>query len=122
MKSYKPIQDAFKRLNTDIKSWHKHSGFPFSAETVAKIINRDLPVDASTLAYLAACLDMKNAEIGNLLAAYGKEYPAKAGECAIMIKLIAPSDLGRTEDDMIKKLRAVSDKQRKSIMQMVETL
>jgi hypothetical protein len=122
MKAYKPLQEAFKNLGQSTIEWHKFSRFPKTAETANSVLHRDAVVDASTLAYLAHCLGLSNRQIVALLDDYAKEVPKKAAEVTILKKLIAPVDLDRTESELIIKLRAVSDKQRQSIMQMVESL
>lgn len=122
MKSYKPLQDAFKKLDQSTVTWFKSAHFPKTMETANAVLYRDAVVDASTLAYLAHCLGLSNKETIAVLDEYAKEVPKKATEIIVLKKLIAPVDLGRAEQEMITKLRTVSDKQRKTIMQMVETL
>lgn len=122
MKSYKPLYDAFRKLNQSTVTWHKLARFPKTMETANSILYRDAIVDASTLAYMAHCLDISNKEIVNILDSYAKEVPKKAPEVAVLKKLIAPVDITADEQDMILRLRKLDATKRKLIDDMVRSL
>lgn len=122
MKSYKPIHDAFRRLNTSTIAWHKTAGFPKSAETANQILHRDMTVDASTLAYMAHCLDIPNDGIIKILEAYAKEVPAKTGEVAVLRALIVPVQISAEEQELINSLRKLDDSKRALVMDLVGKL
>ncbi|KAB0668979.1 hypothetical protein F6V30_14170 [Oryzomonas sagensis] len=122
MKAYKPLQDAFRKMDTSTVHWHKTSKFPKTMETANAVLYRDAVVDASTLAYLAHCLGLSNAQVVAVLDQYAKDAPKKAAETAILKKLIAPIDLNRDEQDLIEKIRKLDDAKRKLVAEMVRSL
>jgi hypothetical protein len=122
MKSYKPLQDAFRKLDQSTIAWHKHARFPKTMETANGVLYRDTAVDASTLAYLACCLGFTNKQTVTLLEDYAKEVPKKALEVAVLKKLIVPLDLSSGEQDLIVQMRGLDDAKRRLILDMVEKL
>lgn len=122
MKAYKPLQEAFAALDQSTVTWHKRARFPKSMETANAVLYRNLPVDASTLAYLAYCLGLSNKQIVDVLNEYAIEVPKKAAEVAVLKKLIAPVTLSKTEQDFIDALRNLPDEKRVPIFALVGAL
>lgn len=122
MKTYKALQDKFKRTNMSVKEWYNNSGFPKSEETVNRIINRNLPADPHTLAYLAHCLGFSRDEILPLLMQYAKEDPAKAPESLLLHKLISPSNICDEEKTLIERWRKLNAQKRKLVSDLLKTL
>lgn len=122
MKAYKPLQDAFNKLDQSTVSWHKSARFPKTMETANAVLYRDKPVDASTLAYLAHCLGLSNAQTIDILEEYAKEVPKKASEVAVLKKLIVPVDLNEAEQALVSQFRKLDDTKRKLVSGMVKSL
>lgn len=122
MKAYKPLQEAFRKLDQSTVTWSKSARFPKTMETANAILYRDVTVDASTLAYMAHCLDIPNTDIITILDQYAKEVPKKAAEVAVLKKLIAPVDFSSSEVEMINQLRKLDDSKRKLVIEMVKGL
>ena len=119
MKSYKPIHDAFRKLNTTTVDWLKSVSFPKSQETANSIFYRDATVDASTLAYMAHCLNMSNTQIIALLDAYAKEVPKKAAEVAALKKLIAPVEMSNVEQIVVTYFRKLDDSKQALVLDLL---
>jgi len=122
MKAYKPLQDAFRKLDQSTVSWCNSVRFPKTAETANSVFHRDAVVDASTLAYMAHCLDMTNVQIVSVLDAYAKEVPKKAAEVAALKKLINPVDLSTGEQNLINRFRSLDDSSRNLILDLLNKL
>ena len=122
MKSYKPLQAAFKKLDQSTVTWFKTARFPLTMETANSILYRDAVVAASTLAYLSHCLGMSNKQTVDILDAYANEVPKKAVEVAVLKKLIAPTELTREEQTLVESLRKLNDAKRKLVIDMVGSL
>ena len=122
MKSFKPIQEAFRKLDTSTATWHKTARFPKSMETANSILYRDAAVDACTLAYMSQCLGLSNKATVSILEAYAAEVAKKAAEVAVLKKLIAPVDLTNEEQEVITRLRKLDDAKRHLVFNMIEGL
>lgn len=122
MKSYKPIQEAFRKLDQTTTSWFKSARFPRTMETANAVLYRNAVIDASTLAYLAHCLGLSNKQIIEILENYAVEMPKKAAEVAILKKLITPVELSSNEQGLVEKMRLLDDAKRKIILDMVGLL
>lgn len=122
MKTYQPIRRKFLDLNVTTREWLPHSGFPKTAETVNAIIHRDAPADPQTVIFMAFCLGFASTEILDLLGLYLKERPDKAKEVAIFRKLIAPINISADEQDVITRLRRLTDQKRKLVTDLLDNL
>lgn len=122
MKSYKPLQDAFRKLNQSTVAWHKSARFPKTAETANSVLHREAVTDASTLAYLGHCLGMSNKQVVALLDDYALEVPQKAVEVAVLRKLIDPVEMNESEHRLVVKFRELDDNKKKIISDMVGAL
>lgn len=122
MKSYKPLIDAFSKLDKSTAEWHKTARFPKSAETVNSILYRNAIVDASTLAYFAYCLGFSGKQVIDLLDNYAKEVPKKAVEVAALKKMIAPVDFNQDERAIIEKIRQLDEAKQRIVKDMVGAL
>lgn len=122
MKAYNPLQAAFSKLDKSTVEWHKSARFPKTMETANAILYRNAVVDASTLAYMAYCLDLSNADTIAVLDAYAKEVPKKAAEVAVLKRLIAPVSLSDSEQELITLLRKLPAEKRELVANMVRSL
>jgi hypothetical protein len=122
MKSYKPLQDAFRKLDQSTVSWFKSSRFPKTMETANTVLYRNAIVDGATLAYMAHCLGLSNKAIVGALEQYAVEVPKKAAEVAILKKLIAPVDITETEQKVISQMRNLDDAKRQLVVDMIAGL
>ena len=120
MKSYKLIHEAFKKREQSTREWYKTSHFPKSEETANSILYRDAVVDASTLAYMAFCLDIPNGKIVDILDQYSKEQPKKAAEVEILKKLIAPTEIDKSEIEFLERFRKLDDSKRELVLRTIE--
>lgn len=122
MKSYKMVQDAFKKLDQSTVTWFKTARFPKTMETANAVLYRDAVVDASTLVYLAHCLGLSNKQVIELLEGYAKEVPKKADEIAVLKKLIMPTELNKPEQALIDLIRKMPDDKRNLVYALASTL
>ncbi len=122
MKAYKPLVDRFRKMNQTTPEWHKSARFPKTMETANSILYRDAIVDASTLAYMAYCLEFTNVETVTLLENYAKEVPKKAAEVAVLKRLINAVDWTKDEQQLVEKLRELSTTKKKLVFDLMKSL
>jgi len=122
MKSYKPLQDAFHKLDQSTVSWHKNSRFPKTMESANAVLYRNAVVDASTVAYLSHCLGLSNKQTIAVLDAFAVENPKKRNEVDVLKQLIAPVELTEQEQNLVGKYRSLAPAKRKIVDDMVNAL
>jgi len=123
IKAYRPLQEAYRKIDLSTEEWIRITKPPFTRETANKIVRRgDQAVNGVSLAFVSLFLGFKLKDIVEQLAAYGKELPAFAPECETLIEMISPVDLTKDEQAIIKTLRKKDAAKQKLISDMIKSL